>query len=78
MVEMYVQDVGPGIPQEDRERIFDKYTRLHSESGPKGLGLGLSYCQLAVEKHGGRIWIEDAPNSGARFIFTLPIVQNIE
>lgn len=78
MVEMYVQDVGPGIPQEDRERIFDKYTRLHSESGPKGLGLGLSYCQLAVEKHGGRIWIEDAPNAGARFIFTLPIVQNIE
>ena len=78
MVETYVQDDGPGIPQEDRERIFDKYTRLHSESGPKGLGLGLSYCQLAVEKHGGRIWIEDAPNAGARFIFTLPIVQNIE
>ncbi len=76
MIEIYVQDDGPGIPPEDRERIFDKYTRLHSKSRPKGLGLGLAYCRLAVEKHGGVIRIEDAPGAGARFVFTLPIVDD--
>jgi NtrC-family two-component system sensor histidine kinase KinB len=69
---MWVQDTGPGIPNADKERIFDKFTRLHAKDGPKGLGLGLAYCRLAVEGHGGRIWVEDQPTEGAKFCFTLP------
>lgn len=73
---MWVQDTGPGIPPEERERIFDKFTRLHGKSGPKGLGLGLAFCRLAVEAHGGRIWVEDGPVTGACFKFTLPITDS--
>jgi signal transduction histidine kinase len=72
-VNMWVEDSGPGIPPENRESIFDKFTRLHGEEGPSGFGLGLAYCRLAVEGHGGRIWIEDAPEEGVRFVFTLPV-----
>jgi NtrC-family two-component system sensor histidine kinase KinB len=74
-VRIWVQDSGPGIPPEDHKRIFDKYTRLHATGGSKGLGLGLAYCRLAVEGHGGRIWVENVPKSGAYFAFTLPVVQ---
>lgn len=72
-VRFWVQDSGPGIPEADRERIFDKYTRLHSREGPKGFGLGLAYCRLAVEGHGGRIWVESQLGEGSCFNFTLPI-----
>jgi signal transduction histidine kinase len=72
MVLMWVQDTGPGIPPDERERIFDKFTRLHGSGGPKGLGLGLAFCRLAVEAHGGQIWVEDGPEIGACFKFTLP------
>jgi signal transduction histidine kinase len=72
MVLMWVQDTGPGIPADERERIFDKFTRLHGSGGPKGLGLGLAFCRLAVEAHGGRIWVEECPEIGACFKFTLP------
>jgi PAS domain S-box-containing protein len=73
MVLMWVVDNGPGIPEAEHERVFDKFTRLHSKDGPKGLGLGLAFCRLAIEKHGGRIWVENAPGSGACFKFTLPL-----
>jgi signal transduction histidine kinase len=75
-VRMWVADSGPGIPKEKRESIFDKYTRLHGKGGPAGFGLGLAYCRLAVEGHGGRIWIENAANAGARFVFTLPLGED--
>jgi PAS domain S-box-containing protein len=72
---MWVQDTGPGIPQSEQDRIFDKFTRLHGRSGPRGFGLGLAFCRLAVEAHGGRIWVESGPESGACFKFTLPVVD---
>ncbi len=72
---MWVQDTGPGIPPSDRERIFDKFTRLHGKGGPKGLGLGLAFCRLAIEAHEGRIWVDEAPSPGACFKFTLPVFQ---
>lgn len=72
---IWVQDTGPGIPSNQHARIFDKFTRLHGKDGPKGLGLGLAYCRLAVEAHGGRIWVENAPDIGACFKFTLPMIQ---
>ena len=74
-VNIWVQDHGGGIPASEQERIFDKFTRLHSSNGPKGLGLGLAYCRLAVQAHGGRIWVESELGVGSCFIFTLPAMK---
>jgi NtrC-family two-component system sensor histidine kinase KinB len=73
LVYIWVQDHGQGIPASEHERIFDKFTRLKTENGPKGLGLGLAYCRLAVQAHGGKIWVESELGVGSRFVFTLPI-----
>jgi two-component system, NtrC family, sensor histidine kinase KinB len=73
-----VLDNGPGIPDEDQERIFEKFTRLHPNEGPKGLGLGLAFCRLAIEKHGGKIWVESPDDGGACFKFTLPTAQKAD
>lgn len=78
LVTMWVEDSGPGIPIEKRESIFDKFTRLHGKGGPSGFGLGLAYCRLAVEGHGGRIWIEDSTKEGVRFVFTLPVSKELQ
>lgn len=70
---VWVQDNGPGIPATEHERVFDKFTRLKTENAPKGLGLGLAYCRLAVQAHGGKIWVESEVGVGSRFIFALPV-----
>jgi len=69
-----VADTGPGIPPEERERIFQRFARLTRDRGKRrGFGLGLVYCRLAVEAHGGRIWVEPGPKGvGSCFVFTLP------
>lgn len=72
-VRFWIQDSGPGIPVEEKQRIFDKYTRLHPVEGPKGIGLGLAFCKLAIDAHGGRIWVESKEGKGACFFLTLPI-----
>ncbi len=72
MALFWVQDEGPGIPPEEAEHIFDKFKRLRSEKGPKGLGIGLAFCRLAVNGHGGKIWVESQPGQGCTFYFTLP------
>ncbi|MFC1960975.1 GAF domain-containing protein, partial [Chloroflexota bacterium] len=72
-----VDDSGPGIPPDKRDEIFDRFTTgitNQVETKHKGLGLGLTFCKLAVEAHGGTIWVEDGLNGGAAFRFTLPIV----
>jgi signal transduction histidine kinase len=74
-VRVWVQDNGPGIPAEDQGRIFDKYTRLKRSSSPRGFGVGLAFCRLAVEAHDGKIWVESRPGKGSRFILTLPVVK---
>jgi PAS domain S-box-containing protein len=68
-----IMDQGPGIPPEMREAIFSKFTRLQGENMPKGIGLGLAFCRLAVEAHGGEIWIEGREDGGSVFLFSLPI-----
>lgn len=73
MLTISVKDSGPGIAPVEQARIFNKYVRLHQERGPKGLGLGLAFCKLAIEAHGGKIWVESEPGHGATFFFTLPI-----
>ncbi|MGH2522792.1 MAG: GAF domain-containing protein, partial [Anaerolineales bacterium] len=73
-VTISVRDTGPGIPPAEHTRIFNKFARLQRErdSVPKGLGLGLAFCRLAVEAHGGRIWVDSTLGRGATFSFTLP------
>jgi signal transduction histidine kinase len=69
-----VSDSGPGIPPEDRAYIFDRFAQLRGQRARRrGSGLGLTFCKLAVEAHGGRIWVEDNSGSGSVFSFTLPL-----
>lgn len=75
-IKTWVKDDGPGIPAAEHERIFDKFTRLSDRDAPRGFGLGLAYCRLAVHGHDGRIWVESEPGSGSRFIFTLPVQKD--
>jgi signal transduction histidine kinase len=75
--EIAVVDTGKGIPPELREDIFEKFFRVEKSAlrGRLGFGLGLTFCKLTVEAHGGRIWVQDGPEGGAAFWFTLPVAQ---
>ncbi len=66
-----VEDNGPGIAPEYRERIFKVFKRLHGREVP-GTGIGLSICQRIVNHYSGRIWVESNDSGGATFCFTLP------
>jgi signal transduction histidine kinase len=76
-IALSVDDSGPGIPPEERERIFERFAQVKGRRARRrGFGLGLTFCQLAVEGHGGRIWVEPgADDIGSRFVFTLPLVE---
>jgi len=68
-----VSDHGVGIPKKFRKTIFEKFSRVEIANRSGGIGLGLAFCRLAVEAHGGQIWVEDtSKKGGARFNFTLP------
>jgi signal transduction histidine kinase len=66
-----VTDTGPGIPPELQDNLFQKF--VVGEQAESGSGLGLAFCKLAVEAHGGRIWVDSEPGHGATFTFALPI-----
>ncbi len=69
-----VQDTGNGIPKDMQQSIFDKFSRAHQHSTThKSIGLGLTFCRLAVQAHGGDIWVESEIGKGSNFIFTLPL-----
>jgi PAS domain S-box-containing protein len=69
-----VADDGPGIPQRDQARIFERFYRVDSVIGDtSGSGLGLPIARALVELHGGRIWLESAPGRGATFRVALPL-----
>jgi PAS domain S-box-containing protein len=71
-----VVDHGPGIPPDYRESLFDRFQQIEGRyARRRGSGLGLTYCKLAVEAHGGQIWIEDNPDGGSIFNFTLPLMR---
>jgi signal transduction histidine kinase len=71
VVEIRIEDTGPGIPEEIMGKIFDPFFTTKPEG--EGTGLGLSICQGIVEAHGGRIWAENLPQGGAAFIIRLPV-----
>ncbi|HEU5085791.1 MAG TPA: ATP-binding protein, partial [Roseiflexaceae bacterium] len=66
-----VADRGPGLPQGEEQRVFEKFYR--ASSTPGGAGLGLAICKGIVEAHGGRIWAEQRSGGGAVFQFTIPL-----
>jgi two-component system, OmpR family, sensor histidine kinase KdpD len=68
-----VLDHGPGIPERDLGRIFDKFYRLPVPEGVRGTGLGLSICKGIVEAHGGSIWAENRSGGGLRIVIQLPV-----
>ena len=72
-VKISVSDSGPGIPYHLQHQIFDKFNRVNYTDAPPGVGLGLAFCRIAVEAHGGTIWVESEPGNGASFVFTLPL-----
>jgi K+-sensing histidine kinase KdpD len=73
MVTVAVRDYGPGIAPADQEKIFAKFGQA-GKWRKDGTGLGLTFCKLAVEAHGGRIWVESVPGEGSTFAFTMPAV----
>jgi signal transduction histidine kinase len=70
-----VIDHGVGIPEAERERIFERFFRASNVQNvtDTGLGLGLYICRRIVEAHGGRIWYEPTPGGGSTFVVSLPL-----
>jgi signal transduction histidine kinase len=72
--ELRVRDQGPGVPPELRERIFEKYVRIQLKDRPRhGRGLGLTFCRLAAQAHGGRVWVEPNGECGSVFRVRIPL-----
>ena len=67
-------DTGEGIPQDSFERIFDKFGQVEGRTSGRKMstGLGLTFCKMVVEAHGGRIWVESELRKGSTFFFTIP------
>jgi two-component system, OmpR family, clock-associated histidine kinase SasA len=72
-VQFSISDNGPGIPVENRDRIFENHFRLQRDEATEGYGIGLCLCQRIIRAHYGQIWVDSAPNNGAWFHFTLPV-----
>lgn len=70
-----VSDNGTGIPKGEEEKIFDKFYTVARRGPHKGTGLGLAICACIIKAHGRHIWVENRPEGGARFIFTLPVAD---
>lgn len=70
----WVEDDGPGVPDSEKALVFEKFHRgAASGAAPGGTGLGLAIAREIVRSHGGRIWVDDAPGGGARFVLSLPL-----
>jgi signal transduction histidine kinase len=73
-IRFWVADTGRGIPKEHQSKIFEKFAQLGEsvEDSRGSTGLGLAFCKLTIEAHGGSIWVESEPGKGSKFSFTLP------
>jgi signal transduction histidine kinase len=72
-VRIWVRDTGPGVPEEDQQRVFDRFARSRVTEEDEGFGLGLSIVNAIVEAHAGTVTVEDALPTGACFVISLPI-----
>lgn len=72
-VEFSVGDSGPGIPEENRDHIFENLFRLQRDQNTEGYGIGLCLCQRIIRAHYGQIWVDSSPQGGAWFHFILPV-----
>jgi two-component system OmpR family sensor kinase len=71
-VRLWVRDTGPGVPQHEQDRIFERFVRLDRAPAGEGAGLGLAITQAVAEAHGGRVELDSRPGSGARFTVIIP------
>jgi PAS domain S-box-containing protein len=70
-----VTDYGAGIPPDYNEKIFERFVQVPGQYSRRGgTGLGLAFCRLAVEAHGGQIWVDQNPDGGSIFVFTIPTI----
>jgi PAS domain S-box-containing protein len=75
-IEVCVADEGPGIPDEDREQLFQAFRRGDgAQRRTRGTGLGLAICKALIEAHGGRIWLQEHPGPGTTMCFNLPVMK---
>ncbi|MEW6041709.1 MAG: HAMP domain-containing sensor histidine kinase, partial [Elusimicrobiota bacterium] len=74
-VRVEIGDDGVGIPEEYRTRIFEKFVQVERRRARlrTGTGLGLTFCKMAVELHGGKIWVESEEGRGSKFFFEIPL-----
>jgi signal transduction histidine kinase len=73
-VQVKIIDSGPGVPIDYRNKIFERFVQVPGRRGRRrGTGLGLAFCRLTVEAHGGKIWVDANPEGGSIFTFTVPI-----
>jgi two-component system clock-associated histidine kinase SasA len=75
-VQVSIADSGPGIPEENRDRIFQEGFRLARDEDQDGYGIGLSLCKKIIVAHYGNIWVDSSSTRGSCFHFTLPVVYN--
>jgi two-component system clock-associated histidine kinase SasA len=74
-VQVSICDTGPGIPEENRDRIFEDRYRLKRDESKDGYGIGLALCQRIVQAHYGQIWVDSELNQGSCFHFMLPVYR---
>jgi two-component system sensor histidine kinase MprB len=77
-VRVRVADEGPGIPAEQREKVFEAFYRGRVEPERPGSGLGLAIVRAIVTAHGGTIWVEETTGGGTAVVFDLPIEEGVE
>jgi two-component system sensor histidine kinase GlrK len=75
-----VRDSGPGVPEEEKERIFERFHQLNpgTQGNGGGVGLGLAICREIVEAHGGKVWVADNGDRGSTFTFRIPLAATFE
>ena len=74
-IEVRVADHGPGVPPDERSRIFEEFARVDARPDATGTGLGLAIVRALIAAHGGHVWCEETAGGGATFGFSLPIAD---